>query len=106
LLRRSRIVAKGRENTALILVGIGEVALGIAHLVKPGRRRWPMYASLAALPALAVGALKSQPDVLVRPFNPATLTIAMMALSGVALMSAAHIPSAAACRRTPSAAPS
>jgi hypothetical protein len=101
LLRRSRLVAKGQENAALILVGIGEVMLGLAHVVKRGRRPWPLYVSLAALPALAIGALRSQPEIFVRPFNPMSLTVAMMGLAGAALLSAADLPSASACRRAP-----
>jgi hypothetical protein len=98
LLRRSG-VTRGRERSILTIVGVGEIALGAAHLTRSAGV-WACKASLVALPVLATGALKAQPTIYLRPFNPASLTVAMGALAGSALLTRRRLPSARACIRT------
>jgi hypothetical protein len=57
---------------------------------------------IAALIVLLVGAVVSNPMVLAGPFNPLTLTLAMVALAAVELVLARiDLPSASRCRRAP-----
>jgi hypothetical protein len=99
ILRRSGVLP-GREERLLIGAGAAEIAFA-GTIVAFGDRRWPWLANLAALPALAAGALRSDRSVFVKPFNPASLTAAMMGLSVVGLLARAGRPSARRCRRSP-----
>ena len=64
-------------------------------------RRSLLLINILVLVALAVGALLSQPSIFLAAFNPATLTIAMIALSLVGYVSADGLPTSASCIRSP-----
>jgi hypothetical protein len=91
---------QGGETAVLLALGWLEVLLGLWLLVD-GRGRLHLLLTLQALPLLAVGALVSQPAIFLAPFNPAALTIAMVALAVVALLLQPLAPSAARCLRQP-----
>jgi hypothetical protein len=99
LLRGSGLF-RGREEQVLIAVGAAEVAFGLATLLR-SRRRWPWLANFAVLPALAAGALRSDASVFVRPFNPASLSAAMLGLAAAGLLTREDRPSASRCLRRP-----
>ena len=100
LLRRSGFLP-GHEERLLSAVGAAEVAFAGALLAR-SHQRWPFLANLAVLPALAAGALRSDRAVFLQPFNPASLTFAMMGLAAAALLAQKDRPSAARCLREPS----
>lgn len=91
-------IVGSRTGAVLAIVGVGEIALGVAHLARPSSS-WPVKVGTAALPLLAFGALVSNRSVFSRPFNPASLSIAMGALGLIALASRRDLPSAARCVR-------
>jgi hypothetical protein len=93
-------VLPGYEDAVLAAAGAAEVALAAA-IVARADRRWPWLVNLAALPALAAGALRSDRGLFVKPFNPAGLTVAMMGLGAAGLLSREGRPSARRCRRAP-----
>jgi hypothetical protein len=73
----------------------GAAEVGFAAVTIAGsRRRWPFALTLAAMPALAVGAARGDRSVLTKAFNPASLNLAMAALAGVALATTGGRPSA------------
>lgn len=99
ILRRSGAVP-GREELVLSAVGLAELAFGVATIAR-SRRRWPFVANLVALPLLALGGAKADRSLFTKPFNPASLTLAMAALSAIALLARRAAPSAGACLRRP-----
>lgn len=86
---------------AITVIGIAEIAFGVAVLVL-WRRRWPFLLTLAAMPPLTLGALAGDGSAFVRPFNPVTLNLAMMALAAIALLTRDGLPSARNTLRAPS----
>ncbi|HEX8065647.1 MAG TPA: DoxX-like family protein [Thermoleophilaceae bacterium] len=100
LLRRSGLV-RGREEHVLAAVGLSEVCLALAVLTRADRR-WPWTANFVVLPLLAAGALESDRGVFARPFNPGSLTLAMLGLAAVGGLTRADRPSARRCAREPS----
>ncbi|MGI4738893.1 MAG: DoxX-like family protein [Janthinobacterium lividum] len=84
-------------------VGIGEILFGLLFWLLPARRLRPVYwLHIWGLLGLGAGALFSQPDVFVAPFNPLTLNVALMALAAVRLLIPEEVlPSAARCLRRP-----
>ena len=50
---------------------------------------------------LVLGAAFSQPGLLVAPFNPVTLNLAMVGLGVTGYLSSSHLPTARRCRRRP-----
>lgn len=101
LLRRSSAVPAGRERLVLTFAGLAEIGIGAAT-AHPATRRPALLAHFAVLPALAAGALRSDRSIFVRPFNPVSLTVAMLGLAAAALLTQAGRPSASRCRRSPS----
>ena len=99
ILRRARVLP-GHEEPLLAAVGAAEIALAAAILVR-GHRRWPWLVNLAVLPALAAGAVRSDRSLFVRPFNPASLSLAMLGLGAVGLLARDGRPTARRCRRAP-----
>jgi hypothetical protein len=89
----------GREAAVLTTLGIGEILFGLCLCVFQSRRLH--WANLLALPALAAGALFSDPGIFLKPFNPFTFNLALMALSAAALLNAADAPRASNCRTRP-----
>lgn len=99
LLRRSGLLP-GREELLVTAVGIAEVGFAAVFALQ-SHRRWPWLANLAVLPALAAGALRSDRSIFVRPFNPASLTFAMLGLGVIGLTVRSECPSAGRCLRRP-----
>jgi DoxX-like family/Polyketide cyclase / dehydrase and lipid transport len=99
ILRRARVLP-GHEERLLAAVGAAEVALAAAILAR-GHRRWPWLVNLAVLPALAAGAVRSDRSLFVRPFNPASLSFAMLGLGAVGVLARHGRPTARRCRRAP-----
>lgn len=88
----------GWERRVLTLSGWAEVAFGLAILLG-WRVRSLFVINMLLLPLLALGALISQPMVFTDPFNPVTLTIAMLALAAVGFSSSRDLPTARTCLR-------
>lgn len=90
----------GREAAVLALVGLAELAFGLALLWRP-HSRWLLHLNNAALVVLLLGALAGTPALAAAPFNPVTLNLAMIALALVALAALDATPTAATCLRRP-----
>ena len=91
----------GFETTALGVLGSLEIGIGLALLrwMHAPRLLWAMIGALLAL--FLAGAL-GQPSILIAPFNPVSLTLAMIGLAGVELwLRRDALPSARCCRRRP-----
>ena len=79
-------------RTAVRLVGLAEIGIAVATVV--GRRRRAVFvATAAAMPALAIGAAKTDRASLTRAFNPVTLNLAVGALAAVAATTGSNLPS-------------
>ena len=87
---------------AVLVLGLLEVALGIALLVR-WRSAWLAYAAGLAPSVLVAGTLLADPSPALGPFNPVTLAVTMAALGIVAGSHAGTLPSAANCLREPPA---
>ncbi len=90
----------GSEGLILSLVGLGEIVFGGLFLFW-WHSRFVSLLNILLLFLLGLGALLSQPPVFVAPFNPLTLSLAMIALSVIGLWSGHDLPSARFCRRKP-----
>jgi len=82
----------GDARLVLTLLGLGEAMFGLVILLW-WRQRWPFLLTLLAMPVLTVGALAGERAALVRPFNPVTLNLALLALAGIALLTRDDLPS-------------
>jgi hypothetical protein len=74
---------QGYEGTIVALIGVVEVVFGLIILFI--RRKFIHIINMVALLFLAGGAMVSKPIVYVFPFNPFTLTLAMIALSLISI---------------------
>lgn len=90
----------GHGRLVLTLLGVGEALFGVATL-RWWRQAWPFLATLLALPPLTFGALAGDGAAFVRPFNPITLNLALMALAAIVLLSRDDLPSGRLPRRQP-----
>jgi uncharacterized membrane protein YphA (DoxX/SURF4 family) len=85
-------------NTAVMIAGFAEIALGILLLVA-----WRVRALLVVTIALMIVALISvaipAPEYLVATFNPVTLNVLVIVLSAIGLIAGKDLPSARRCRR-------
>jgi hypothetical protein len=97
VLRASGLVP-GLESRVLTAVGIAEVVFGVLFLTL-WRTRSLFLVNAVLLVLLALGAAFSQPGLLVAPFNPVTLNLAMIALGVVGYLSSSHLPSSRRCAR-------
>ncbi len=97
---RSSWVFAGSETWALTLIGWLEAIFGGFTLVR-WRDHWPLWGTPVLLVLLLLGAVLGQPSLLVAPFNPVTLTGAMIALATIALTLGRKLPSASNCLRRP-----
>ncbi len=95
---RSSGLFPGSERHILTVVGLLEIGFGGLLLICWHRPRL-LIVNVVALVVLAIGALFSQPSLFTRPFNPATLTVALTALSVVGLLSYHDLPTARNCLR-------
>jgi hypothetical protein len=84
----------------LTFVGVSEIAFGIGFLILWTTREL-FVVNIVVLLVLLAGAVISNPGVLVEPFNPIALTVAMCGLSAAAWVIAPGVPSANRCLRAP-----
>jgi hypothetical protein len=88
----------GNESVILSFIGVGEILFGCALLLC-----WDstllLKINIALLAILGAGALFSQPQIFVAPFNPLTLSGAMIALAIIGLISSHDIPTSRRCKR-------
>ena len=89
----------GSEVIWLSALGIGEILFGILFLFLGGSK-WLQAINILAL-ILVFGGAILQPVLLIAPFNPVTLNLAMIALSVVNLAMIDQTPSARRCLRRP-----
>lgn len=73
-------------------VGAAEAGFAIAAAAR-AEQRWPFVIAIAAMPALAIGAARSDRSILSKAFNPGSLGIAVAALGVVALVTREGRPS-------------
>jgi hypothetical protein len=99
ILRASGLVA-GFEPRVLTLVGLAEVVFGVL-LLTLWRVRFLFVVNALLLVLLVLGAVLSQPRLLVAPFNPVTLNLAMVGLGVAGYLSSFHLPTSRQCRRRP-----
>ncbi len=90
----------GMETTAVIAVGIGEILFGLAFLFL-GRNRFLHYLNIASLLALGCTAFVAKAAIYKAPFNPATTSIGVLALSLMVLAMRPFLPDAGRCLRQP-----
>lgn len=88
------------EVAAVYGVGIGEILFGLLFLFL-GRSRILHYINLAGLLALGITAFYAKAAVYKAPFNPATTSFGIMALSVVVLSIRRFLPDAGNCKRKP-----
>ena len=91
---------KGMEATAVYGVGIGEILFGLAFLFF-GRNRLLHYLNLTGLLALGCTAFYARSSIYLAPFNPATTSFGIMALSIIVLGIRKFLPDAGHCKRKP-----
>ena len=84
----------------LTLVGLAEMMFGIFLLIF-WRVRSLFVVNAFALLILVLGAMFSQPRLLVAPFNPVTLNLAMVGLGVAGFLSSSHLPTSRRCLRHP-----
>ncbi|MFK7968818.1 MAG: DoxX-like family protein [Bacteroidia bacterium] len=83
------------ESIALPLLqalGIAEVLFAFAILFIPAWRKLLLKLAMAGLPTLASVAMLSQPGLILNPFSPLSLTLALVALACVALLTYENRP--------------
>lgn len=89
---------RGIELLAVNLTGIAEILFGIVLLIF-GRKKWLHWINVAALFLLTTIGLIGNPESALAPFNPVTITLAMIALSVIVLNNLNNLPSAKNCIR-------
>ncbi|MCI0393733.1 MAG: DoxX-like family protein [Chloroflexi bacterium] len=97
---RSTGLFPGLERGIVGAVGLAQIVFGLLFLLA-WRGRGLFIANVVALAVLAVGAAASLPSLYTAPFSPASLSLAMIALSLIGFTVAAELPSARRCRRRP-----
>ncbi|MGH7885883.1 MAG: DoxX-like family protein [Thermodesulfobacteriota bacterium] len=98
ILRGSRMFS-GYESSMLLLIGLGEFVFGLFFLVLG--RKFLHYLNIVVLVTLSIGAVISNPQIFVAPFNPASLNLAMIALSIAAILNCDYLATARNCLRKP-----
>lgn len=91
-------VPAAQVSTAMTVLGLAEIAAGLAMLVA-WRTRFLFVATIVLMIVALVSVAVQTPAYLVAAFNPVTLNLAMIALSTIGLLSGRDIPSAARCKR-------
>lgn len=97
ILQHTRMVV-GFESILLTAVGVAEIIFGVLLLLL-WRSRNLLLINIALLAILGVGAAISQPLLLIAPFNPVTLNLAMGILGVIGWLAANDLPSARNCLR-------
>jgi hypothetical protein len=98
IMRRIRLL-RGAGPTALRLLGVAEIGVGLT-LLGLWRARALLILNALAVIGLTAGAART-PRLFRAPFNPATLNVAMVALSCVGFVASRGLPSATRCLRQP-----
>lgn len=89
---------QGKEELFLYGLGAGQITFGLLFLIF-SRSKWLHLINIVALISLGVGAVMSGGSIFAAPFNPATLTLAMIGYSAMALLNLRDLPSASSCKR-------
>ncbi|AHM61569.1 hypothetical protein D770_16575 [Flammeovirgaceae bacterium 311] len=89
----------GFEYGVIIGIGLMEILFGCCLLLF--RNKPVHYLNMLALGVLGAGAAFSNPQVLLAPFNPATLNLALIGLSLICLIHLKDLPYAANCKTKP-----
>lgn len=87
---------------AVLAAAAGEIALGLGMLLVRDARRLLMLSSALAI-GLAVMTSARMAELVVAPFQPVTLAVAMVGLAAVAFRAARELPRARNCLREPPA---
>lgn len=88
----------GRDPDRLRMIGVIEVAVGLAILVL-WRWAWPLWFTLVGMIAATLTVALASPIDLVMPFNAITFNGAVFGLAVIALLNRQHLPSARRCIR-------
>lgn len=94
ILRQSGLF-DGYEENILTIIGIAEIAFGIALILI--QRKPLQYLNILGLLFLTVGAIFSNLMIFTLPFNPFSLNISMIALSVIAILNFSYLPKASNC---------
>ncbi|CAG9622288.1 DoxX-like family protein [Sutcliffiella rhizosphaerae] len=89
---------QGHEELFLYSLGTVQIVFGLLFLLF-SMTRWLHFMNIFALLCLGVGALMSQGILFAAPFNPTTITIAMIGYSVIALLNLRDLPKASNCKR-------
>ncbi|MFL1672789.1 DoxX-like family protein [Paenibacillus thiaminolyticus] len=90
----------GWERPVLTLLGFAEIGIGLMTAACH-RKTWMWRGQAVLVLLLACAALAGRPELLKAPFNPVTLSAAMIGLGIIASVSARDLPQASRCARTP-----
>lgn len=90
----------GMEVNAVYGVGIGEIIFGLLFLFL-GRSKMLQLLNIAGLLALGITAFVAKSEIYNAPFNPATTSFGIIALSVIILISRKFLPDAGRCKRKP-----
>jgi predicted histidine transporter YuiF (NhaC family) len=87
-------------------VGVAEILFGLLFWLLPARwQRRLCGLTIGGLLVLGLGAMFSQPAVLVAPFNPVSLNVTMMVVAAIGLLAFSappeEVPQASRCLRKP-----
>lgn len=97
---RLMLAQSGLPLSLLPWIGASEILFGLLLIAL-----WPsrpiLLLSAAAMLAATIAVARNSPAFLTAAFNPITLNLAVLTLSLIAWLAAAHIPSASRCLRTP-----
>ncbi|WP_367771370.1 DoxX-like family protein [Flavobacterium sp. WC2421] len=94
ILRQSGLF-NGNEDNILTIIGIAEIAFGVALIFI--HRKVLQYLNILGLCLLSVGAIFSDLMIFTLPFNPFSLNISMIALSIIAILNFSNLPKASNC---------
>ncbi|WP_227938833.1 DoxX-like family protein [Alkalihalobacillus deserti] len=89
---------QGQEGLFLYALGTIQIIFGLLFL-RFSRTKLLHIINILALLCLGFGALMSQGIVFAAPFNPTTITIAMIGYSVIALVNIRDLPNASNCKR-------
>jgi hypothetical protein len=99
-LMQSSGLFKGIEPLMVNVFGIAEIVFGFILLLWSGRKLWH-YLNIIGLILLMFGAALGRMGIYKDPFNPATLSLAMISLSVISLICMKDLPKASNCLRKP-----
>lgn len=94
ILRQSGLF-NGKEENILTIIGIAEIAFGVALIFI--QKKALQYLNILGLCLLTAGAIFSDLMIFTLPFNPFSLNISMIALSIIAILNFSYLPKASNC---------